>query len=57
LFFPGGPHPGPPTFRETGHTFIYEDVPQEVYDGLLFADSLCAYFNSHVRDRFAYREI
>ena len=45
------------TFRETGRTYIYEDVPQEVYDGLLFADSLGAYFNSHIRDHFPYREI
>ena len=45
------------TFRQTGRTYIYEEVPQEVYDGLLFADSLGAYFNSHIRDHFAYREI
>jgi hypothetical protein len=45
------------TFRETGRTYIYEDVPQEVYDSLLFADSLGAYFNSHIRDHFSYREI
>ena len=45
------------TFRETGRTYIYEDVPQEVYDSLLFADSLGAYFNSHIRDHFPYREI
>ena len=45
------------TFRETGRTYAYHDVPQEVYDGLLFADSLGAYFNSHIRDHFPYREI
>ncbi len=26
------------TFRQTGRTYIYEEVPQEVYDGLLFAE-------------------
>jgi hypothetical protein len=45
------------TFRETGRTYLYEDVPEEIYDGLLFADSLGAYFNSHIRDHFPYREI
>jgi hypothetical protein len=45
------------TFRETGRTYIYHDVPQEIYDSLLFADSLGAHFNSHIRDHFPYREI
>jgi hypothetical protein len=45
------------TFRQTGRTYIYEEVPQEVYDGLLFADSLAGYFDSHIRGHFAYREI
>jgi hypothetical protein len=45
------------TFRETGRTYIYEEVPQDIYDGLLFADSLGAFFNSHIRDHFPYREI
>ena len=45
------------TFRESGRTYIYQDVPQDIYDSLLFADSLGAYFNSHIRDHFPYREI
>ena len=45
------------TFRETGRTCIYLTVPQEIYDSLLFADSLGAYFNSHIRGHFPYREI
>ena len=45
------------TFRETGRTYIYEEVPQELYDSLLFADSLGAFFNTHIRGHFAYREI
>ncbi|HEX4026981.1 MAG TPA: KTSC domain-containing protein [Rhizomicrobium sp.] len=45
------------TFRETGRTYIYQEVPQETYDSLLFADSLGSYFNSHIRDHFPYREI
>ena len=30
------------TFRESGKTYIYEKVPQELYDALLFADSIGA---------------
>ena len=45
------------TFRESGRTYIYQDVPQDVYDSLLFADSLGTYFNSHIRDHFSFREI
>jgi hypothetical protein len=45
------------TFRETHRTFMYEEVPQEIYDGLIFADSLGGYFNAHIRGHFPYREI
>jgi hypothetical protein len=45
------------TFRETGRTYIYQEVPQELYDGLIFADSLGRYFNTHIQGRFPFREI
>ena len=45
------------TMRDGHRTFVYEEVPQDVYDGLIFADSLGRYFNSHIRDHFAYREV
>jgi hypothetical protein len=45
------------TFRETHRTYVYEDVPQEIYDGLIFADSLGRYFNAFIRDHFSHREI
>ena len=45
------------TFRDTGRTYVYEHVPQELYDGLIFSDSLGRYFNAHIRDRFPYREV
>jgi hypothetical protein len=45
------------TFRETGRTYLYQEVPRELYDGLIFADSLGRYFNSHIRDHFPFREI
>ncbi len=44
-------------FRESGRTYAYHDVPQELYDGLIFADSLGAYFNAHIRDHFDYEEL
>lgn len=44
-------------FRELGRTYVYHRVPQELYDGLIFADSLGAYFNAHIRDRFDYEEV
>jgi len=45
------------TFRETHRTYVYEEVPQEVYDGLIFSDSLGRYFNTHIRDHFPFHEI
>ena len=44
------------TFRDSGRTYVYEDVPQELYDALLFADSIGAFFNAHIRDNFACHE-
>jgi KTSC domain len=45
------------TFRDSGRTYVYDEVPVEVYDSLLFSDSLGAYFNAHIRDSFPYREL
>ncbi len=45
------------TFRDSGRTIVYADVPEEVYDSLLFSKSLGAYFNANIRDRFPCREI
>ena len=44
------------TFRATGRTYVYEDVPQVIYDRLLFADSMGKYFNAHVHGRFPFHE-
>jgi hypothetical protein len=44
------------TFRENGRTYIYEGVPQELYDRMLFADSVGAFFNRHIRDHFRFHE-
>jgi hypothetical protein len=45
------------TFRGSGQTYVYDAVPQEVYDGLIFADSIGGYFNAHIRDQFPCRRI
>ena len=45
------------TFRETHRTYVYEDVPVEIYDGLIFSDSLGRYFNCHIRDQFPFHEV
>jgi hypothetical protein len=45
------------TFRETGRTYVYQNVPAEIYDGLMGADSLGNYFNACIRDHFPFREV
>jgi hypothetical protein len=44
-------------FRDSGLTYAYHDVPQELYDGLIFANSLGGYFNAHIRDHFDCEEL
>lgn len=45
------------TFRGTGRSYAYRHVPQELYDGLIFADSLGGYFNAHIRNHFDCEEL
>ena len=42
-------------FRDSGKTVVYEDVPQEIYDGLIFAESIGTYFHDHIEGHFAER--
>lgn len=44
-------------FRASGKTYIYEGVGEDVYDALMAADSMGAYFNANIRDRYPFREI
>ena len=37
-----------------GRVYQYSDVPQEVYEGLVSADSVGRYFISRVRDQYRY---
>jgi hypothetical protein len=43
-------------FRESGRTVIYEDVPQEVYDSLIFAHSIAGFFHEHIEGHFPERK-
>jgi len=45
------------TFRPKARTYVYRDVPREVYDALLAAESRGAFFNAHIRDHYAFREV
>ena len=42
-------------FRDSGETVTYEDVPQDVYDSLNFADSIAGFFREHIEGRFPQR--
>lgn len=44
------------TFRETGKTYAYHQVPKATYEDLLQADSAGAYFNAFIKDRFPFTE-
>lgn len=39
----------------SGQTYSYSDVPRDVYDGLLTADSKGTYMNASVINQFSYR--
>ena len=44
-------------FRASGDIMIYEEVPVEVYDSLLFADSIGAYFRDHIEGHYPARKV
>jgi hypothetical protein len=44
-------------FRGDGRVVVYENVPQEVYDSLIFADSIGGYFREHIEGAYPVREI
>jgi len=41
----------------TGRRYVYDDVPQDLYDRFKTASSRGTFFNREIRDRYAYREI
>jgi hypothetical protein len=42
-------------YRDSGKTVIYEGVPQEIYDSLIFAESIGGYFRDHIEGHFQQR--
>ncbi|MEI9993182.1 MAG: KTSC domain-containing protein [Rhizomicrobium sp.] len=44
------------TFRDTGRTYVYEDVTPGEYDALIGAGSKGAWFNAHIRNNHAFHE-
>jgi hypothetical protein len=42
-------------FRNSGETVTYENVPQELYDSLIFADSISRFFRDNIEGRFPRR--
>ena len=43
-------------FRASGEVVVYEEVPLEVYDSLIFADSIGGYFRAHIEGRYPSRK-
>jgi hypothetical protein len=43
-------------FREGNRTVIYEEVPQEIYDSLIFAESIGGFFQNHIAGHFPERK-
>jgi hypothetical protein len=41
----------------SGEVYRYFDVPVEIYEGLLRADSKGGYFNDHIRNMFRYQHV
>ena len=41
----------------SGKTYRYLNVPAEVYDGLLEAESKGEFFNDNIKDDFVYSEV
>jgi hypothetical protein len=42
---------------ESGRVYQYYDVPEEVFYGMLNAESKGKFFNSNVRGKYTFREI
>ncbi|HKD48498.1 MAG TPA: KTSC domain-containing protein [Rhizomicrobium sp.] len=44
-------------FRADGRVVVYENVPQDVYDSLIFAGSIGAYLREHIEGAYPAHEI
>lgn len=43
------------TVRLPARAYVYEDVPIDVYEALMHAESKGAFYNAHIRDIFSYK--
>jgi hypothetical protein len=43
-------------FHKSG-VYRYADVPLEVYEGLMAADSHGSYFTQHIKEAYSYRKV
>lgn len=41
----------------SGRRYRYSNVPPQIYESLLSADSKGVFFNAHIRDKYTYREL
>ncbi len=41
-------------FREGGETYVYKGISADVYQGLVSAESVGAYYHANIRDQFEY---
>ena len=41
----------------SGRRYRYSNVPPRIYEGLVSANSKGIFFNAHIRDKYAYREL
>ncbi len=41
-------------FRQTGETYVYQEVPAGVYEGLIGAESAGTYFHENIRDQYEF---
>lgn len=44
-------------FRTDGRVVVYENVPQDVYDALIFSESMGAYLRKHIEGAYPSHEI
>ena len=44
-------------FRASGQIIVYEEVPPEVYDSLIFADSIGTFFKTHIEGHYPARRL
>jgi hypothetical protein len=45
------------TFRDSGKTYVYHDVPESVWDDLYAADSRGGFYNSYIKGQYVSERI